>query len=114
MLEGVPESKAVVDPSMLAASAHLLGRWLDEAADHFQTAFRMVANLLDPQAIVVGGIIPEPLLQALLERLRNACAARLGRPSILQAEVNLETPALGGAALPLFEGLSPTIARFGG
>ena len=109
-LEGVPEREAVVDPSVLARSAHLLGGWLEEAADHCQTAFRIVANLLDPQAIVVGGIIPEPLLRGLLERLRDARAGTLGSRPILQAEVDLETPALGGAALPLFEGLSPTIA----
>ncbi len=108
-IEGVPEGEAVVDPTALAASADRLGDWLDEAAGHLRTAFRTVANLLDPQAIVIGGTIPEPLLRPLVDRLQDAADGTLGRPAILPAEVDLETPALGGAALPLFEGLSPTI-----
>ena len=100
-------------PAALARNAGRLEGWLEHAASHLGTALRMVSNLLDPQAIVVGGIIPEPLLRALLDRLKDCCTGTLSRPPILQAEVGLETPALGGAALLLFEGLSPTIPIHG-
>ena len=110
VLDGTPEEAAAVEPADLAASADRLGGWMDDAAAHLATACMMIANVLDPEAIVVGGIVPEPLLSGLIARMQTSLAAANIRPAILRAEVDLETPALGGAALPLLEGLSPTIS----
>jgi predicted NBD/HSP70 family sugar kinase len=109
VLAGAPEGAVAVEVAELAASEHRLGAWMDDAAAHLATACMMISNVLDPQAIVVGGIVPEPLLVGLLARLQDVFAASK-RPAILSAEVNLETPALGGAALPFLNGLSPTIS----
>jgi predicted NBD/HSP70 family sugar kinase len=93
------------DPALLA--------WLDKAALHLRTAIVSIENLLDPQAIVIGGVIPETLLDALLQRLEPLAPA-LGsrpdrtRPRVIRAEIGLETPALGAAALPVFDGLVPS------
>lgn len=111
-LSGLAEGEAQVDVQALTAGAAALDGWMDIAARHLRTASVIVSNLLDPQAIVIGGIIPEPLLAGLMRRLDTDGTHRPGQRSIpiLQAEVDLETPALGGAALPLFAGLAPALS----
>jgi predicted NBD/HSP70 family sugar kinase len=69
-LQGLPEDAVPVDPAALAAGAEALDGGLDLAATHLRTATTMIANLLDPEAIVIGGIIPDVLLARLIERLR--------------------------------------------
>ena len=112
-LDGVAEEAVQVDPAALAAGADALDPWLDLAARHLRTAAVMIANLLDPEAIVIGGIIPHVLLTRLIARLRAAenSDALVRRPlPVLAAEIDLESPALGGAALPLFDGLAPALS----
>ena len=110
-LDGRPEGSSRVDPQKIAAGIERLGDWIELAAGHLSTACVTIDNLLNPQAIVVGGIVPDAVLSPLIDRLR----ARLDRSHLLgrrlrivKSEVGLETPALGGAALPLFNGLAPT------
>jgi predicted NBD/HSP70 family sugar kinase len=111
-LTGQPEGGVPVDPAALLrafeAGAPALLAWLDEAARHLSVAVNLLANLLDPEAIVLGGPIPAPLLEALLFRMRPS--PRGGRPRLLCAEAGLETSALGAAALPLFADLAPRYA----
>jgi predicted NBD/HSP70 family sugar kinase len=110
-LDGRPEGSSRIDLEELAASAPKLGPWIELAAGHLATACVAIDNLLDPEAIVIGGIIPDavlkPLIGALRANLENT--RRNQRPiAIVKSELDLETPALGGAALPLFNGLAPT------
>jgi predicted NBD/HSP70 family sugar kinase len=110
-LDGKPEGSRPVDPMRIAAAVDRLGPWLDVAASHLATACITIDNLLNPQAIVIGGIVPAALLDRLVDRLQQ----RLERTQltghgirIVKPELGLETPALGGAALPLFNGLAPS------
>jgi predicted NBD/HSP70 family sugar kinase len=112
-LDGRPEGSSPVDPLRIAAGADRLADWIELAAEHLAIACVTIDNLLDPEAIVIGGIVPETILCRLIESLR----ARMSgaglidrRIEIVKAEVDLETPALGGAALPLFYGLAPSAA----
>jgi predicted NBD/HSP70 family sugar kinase len=112
-LDGMPEEAVQVDPAALAAGAGVLDDWLDLAARHLRTAAVMIANLLDPEAIVIGGIIPNVLLDGLITCLQRTemHGAMLPRAvPVLRAEIDLESPALGGAALPLFDGLAPALS----
>lgn len=118
-LSGGAEGSEPVDPMRLAAAFAAGERrviaWLDEAATHLRRAIGIVENLLDPQSIVIGGILPEPMLDALLARLDPlppSVAARGARdvPRLMKAEIGLETPALGAAALPIFDSLTPSFA----
>jgi predicted NBD/HSP70 family sugar kinase len=88
-------------------------QWLEEASTHLRTAIVTIENLLDPEAIIIGGVIPGPLLTALMQRLEPLPPA-LGsrpdrrRPRVMRAGIGLRTPALGAAALPVFDGLVPS------
>jgi predicted NBD/HSP70 family sugar kinase len=112
-LDALPEGTTAINPASIAANIGELHDWIEQAAQHLSTACVTIDNLLDPEAIVVGGTIPDGLLTPLITRLE----ARLSgitfngrRTAILKAEIDLETPALGGAALPLFDGLAPAVS----
>jgi predicted NBD/HSP70 family sugar kinase len=111
-LTGRPEGEAPVDPAALLcafeAGMPALRAWLSGAARHLNLAVNLLTNLLDPEAIVFGGPIPTPLLEALLSCMSPS--PRHDRPRLLCAEAGSETPALGAAALPLFADLTPRYA----
>jgi predicted NBD/HSP70 family sugar kinase len=116
-LDGLPEGTTPVDPVRIAAAVDRLGPWIETAAGHLATACVTIDNLLNPEAIVIGGIAPPALLDRLLDRLRARLPPRgLSGHAIrtVEPELDAETPALGGAALPLFAGLedvSPQVDR---
>ncbi len=68
--------------------------------------------LLDPQAIIVGGAWPQPMIEALLARL-SAKLPPLRSPlmptaaPLLRAELGPDAVARGVATLPLHELLAP-------
>jgi len=110
-LDGRPEGSGAVNPAHIAQRLDALEPWIDLAARHLATACITIDNLLDPEAIVVGGIVPDALLARLVTSLRSHLEQTHltnRHIQILQSEVDRETPALGGAALPLFSGLAPS------
>jgi predicted NBD/HSP70 family sugar kinase len=88
--------------------------WVEEAAGYLAPQVAMLENLFDPEAIVLGGVLPPGLLEDLAQamqplplsvaRRRNRHEARLvhGRTGRL-------TAALGAAALPLLETMTPRL-----
>lgn len=81
-------------------------RWLDDAAYYLRIAIAGLENIFDLDAIVMGGPIPEPILDALIERLMPLLPAvsdladrETGR--ILKSQFLGEGPALGASALPV-------------
>lgn len=111
-LDGRPEGLSRIDPSRMADRIDAMGPWIDLAARHLATACITIDNLLDPEAIVIGGIVPDSILTRLIDSLRaHLSRTRLTnrQVQIIKPEVDRETPALGGAALPLFNGLAPTV-----
>jgi predicted NBD/HSP70 family sugar kinase len=116
---GADEADVAVDLDVLelahAAGAPALLRWLDEAAKQLGRAIVIIENLLDPQTIVLGGSMPASLLDALAARL-DPLPPGLGswrtanQPRLIRATSGLDTPALGAAALPVFEGMVPSFA----
>jgi predicted NBD/HSP70 family sugar kinase/predicted transcriptional regulator len=88
--------------------------WIREAADYLAPQIAMLENLFDPEAIVIGGALPPGLLEDLtramqplplsVARRRNRSEARL-----IQGRTGRLTAALGAAALPLLDAMTPRL-----
>jgi predicted NBD/HSP70 family sugar kinase len=118
-LTGLPEDDATVDPAAILAALEQgdarLTRWIEQAGGHLRTAITTIENIFDPETVIVGGVFPEPVLDAMLrsvEPLPNSVSNCRGTavPRIIKATVGLETPALGAAALALFAATSADLA----
>ncbi|MCB8820530.1 ROK family transcriptional regulator [Microvirga rosea] len=88
--------------------------WIREAAGYLAPQIAMLENLFDPEAIVIGGALPPGLLEDLTQamqplplsvaRRRNRNEARL-----IHGRTGRMTAALGAAALPLLETMTPRL-----
>jgi len=93
----------------------LLG-WLNEAAFHLAEMMGNLHLLFDPEAFVVGGHLPGPLLTFLIAR----CSEIIGKarrtqpaefPKVLQGQLEEEAAALGAAVLPIDDLIAPNYER---
>src|SRR5262249_31982266 len=69
-----------------------LMRWIEAAAIHLSTAIVNLENIFDPQTVLLGGIIPEPLLDTIIERItplpRSVSSRREGDcPRIVKSSI---------------------------
>jgi len=88
--------------------------WLKTAASYLIGIIGDLILLIDPEAIVIGGHLPGPLLSFLIER----CAKTGGKnglvehhPRILQGMLQDEAAALGAAVLPIDDLVAPNYER---
>lgn len=92
-----------------------LMQWLDEAAPSLAYALHIVENLLDPETIILGGALPEALLDALLDRVTlpdSSVANRPDRqhPRLIRGACGRMTATRGAAALVINQALTPRMA----
>lgn len=93
---------------------HLLG-WLNQALEPFSNAITIIENILDPETIVLGGAMPDPVFDYLIE---NAVLAELSvsvredriYPRLLRGTSGRMTGTLGAAALVLNRTFTPRIS----
>jgi predicted NBD/HSP70 family sugar kinase len=109
---GVPASSPADLVALLEGGHPLVLDWLDVAARHLAPILVTVTYLIDPEAVVVGGSWPQPLLDALLERLdgelpRFRSTFMPYAVQLRRAEAGHDAAALGVATLPLTTLLSP-------
>ncbi|MCR4265366.1 ROK family transcriptional regulator [Nitratireductor sp. ZSWI3] len=89
--------------------------WLDEAAEPLSQAIGMIENLFDPETVILGGAMPDAVLDHLISGLAlpgGSVAVRPDRqtPRILRGACGRLTAALGGAALVIHDTITPRIA----
>ncbi|WP_196259658.1 ROK family transcriptional regulator [Pelagibacterium limicola] len=89
--------------------------WIVEAADHLAPAIAMLENIFDPETVIFGGGLPDCILEAMisaLDPLPVSIAVRPGRthPRVLIGQTGQLTAALGAAALPLLDAVSPHLS----
>jgi len=109
--EGRPYRREELVP-MLVQGDKTLALWLEQAADRIVIALVAMANLLDPKSIVFGGRFPEPLLDRLLELVRERLPSRSlcslnGGATVERALSSEDGVALGAAVLPLHHVFTP-------
>lgn len=90
-------------------------RWIDHCAPRLVRALINIENMLDPETILLGGIISEGILDDLIKAvgdLPNSISKRKNRQQIRlkKAQTGPDVPATGAAALPLFQSLNTDIA----
>lgn len=99
-------------------SAHpVLTEWMDEAALYLAPMIAMIENILDPETVVLGGMLPDAIIDGLIARMGQlpiSVASRRSRalPRVLRGHTGQFTAALGAAALPLFEAMTPKLDTF--
>lgn len=86
--------------------------WLNEAVEQLHILIEAINSLLSPEVIFIGGLLPEAIIDYLVERLNIlGTAARATLPEnamMFQAELRRATSgklacALGAATLPLYQ-----------
>lgn len=91
-----------------------LAAWLSTAAEPLSQAVGLVENLFDPETIILGGAMPDQLLDDLIGRLilpEASVARRPNRalPRVIRGASGRMTAALGGAALIIHDAFTPRI-----
>ncbi len=99
---------------LLAAGNPDLTAWLDTAAEALSRAIGMVENLFDPQSTLLGGALPDAVLDALIARLVlpvGSVAQRADRqaPRVQRGTSGRFTAALGAAALVIHNTVTPRL-----
>lgn len=78
--------------------------WVERAGNQLIEVIRAATYLLDPEAVFVGGLLPAPVAQLLVTRLRDSDVPLRERhpwPDIRLATFCGQGPHLGAAALPI-------------
>ena len=93
-----------------------LQAWITMAADYLAPTVGMVENIFDPMTVIFGGGLPDAVLDAMiaaLDPLPVSVATRQQRslPRVLRGQTGQLTAALGAAALPLLDTVSPHLSR---
>lgn len=93
----------------------VLQEWVAEAADYLAPTVAMLENVFDPETVIFGGGLPDAVLDAViaaLEPLPVSVASRpkRGLPRVLRGQTGQLTAALGAAALPLLDTVSPHLS----
>lgn len=98
-----------------SANRHLL-LWLDNAAQALSSALSIIENLFDPQTVILGGAMPDVLLDHIIARTalpERSVSNRPDRvhPRLMRGTSGRMTATLGAAALVLHQAFTPTIAE---
>lgn len=89
--------------------------WLDAAIEPLSAAVTIVENLFDPETVILGGAMPDAILDHLLASVRLpkrsvSLRARRSRPRLMRGASGRMTATLGAAALVLNQAFTPQIA----
>lgn len=94
------------------AVAAVIDGWIADAARALSGPLIATACLIDPDAILIGGRLPMPLIEQLAAALEQALAAAPlpAHPPILPAAMAEDASAIGAAMLPFLDRLLPSDA----
>lgn len=107
---GLDPYQALPD-DLLAVDDALFDRWVETALPPLRQAINMLECIFDAQTVVVGGMMPAPLLEKVLARLPPFYQSVRGRyldgMRVKMGMSGMDTAALGAAALPIFDEFNP-------
>lgn len=96
------------------ANHPVLRAWIGEAADYLSPMVSMLENILDPETVMLGGAMPDAIIDDIISAMHHlpvSVASRRARslPRVQRGQTGQLTAALGAAALPLFEVVTPKL-----
>jgi predicted NBD/HSP70 family sugar kinase len=103
------------DLERLHAQGHpVIVEWVEDAATYLGPMVAMLENILDPQTLIFGGALPDAIIDDVLahiDPLPTSVASRRQRdlPRVMRGKTGQLTAALGAAALPLFDMVTPKL-----
>ncbi|WP_404415860.1 ROK family transcriptional regulator [Brevundimonas vesicularis] len=98
------------DPTPIVAD--VIETWLADSVRSLTLPLVGLACLIDPDALLIGGRLPAPLIERLASGLSQALSriALPSRPKIMPAVIAQDAPAIGAAILPFLDQLLPSDA----
>ncbi len=89
--------------------------WLDAAAEPLGSAIAIIENILDPEAVILGGAMPDRVLDHLIGAVRMPAGTVANRqdrrvPRLMRGASGRMTATLGAAALVINRTFTPQIA----
>jgi predicted NBD/HSP70 family sugar kinase len=92
----------------------VLKEWIAETADYLSPMIAMLENILDPETVVLGGALPDAVIDDIVDAMQQlpvSVASRRTRAlsRVIRGQTGQLTAALGAAALPLFEVVTPKL-----
>jgi predicted NBD/HSP70 family sugar kinase len=113
--EFLGEAYSVGDPGQLAdlppKAQTLIDAWIDLAAELLCDPLISISCLINPQAVYIGGRLPEALIDKLAAALAEKLAARpsiLSMAPVYRAALAADAPAMGAAILPIIDRFLPS------
>ena len=101
----------VVAPDLLSVDAALFDQWITSILAPLRQAINLLECVFDAETVVVGGMMPAPLLERVLARLPPLYQSVRGRylpaQRVKMGMTGTDTAALGAAALPIFDEFNP-------
>lgn len=102
----------VADLANIPASAEaVVSEWVERAGGQLEQAVRIATGFFDPTIIVIGGRLPSPLTQRLVERIRwrelPGPSRGLGVAPVAASKLGADGGAIGAACVPFFAQFFP-------
>lgn len=108
---GHPVSDPLALARLFETHPQVIDAWLDDAAGHLLASLVAVICVVNPAAILIGGRLPDPLIDklisALQQRIEPVRAALPDVPLIARAKCSTDAAALGAAIVPFTRMLFP-------
>jgi predicted NBD/HSP70 family sugar kinase len=102
---------SAVPEDLLTVDGALFDQWLETAVEPACQAINILECVFDAQCVIIGGMMPQPLVERLMKKLKPLYSSVRSRyPDGMRLRLGMtgaDTAALGAAALPIFDEFNP-------
>ena len=103
-MRALPEDLLQIEPARFVA-------WIENVLTPLRQAINILESVFDAEAVIIGGMMPAPLLEQIVQRLPPLYQSVRGRyldaMRLKTGMTGSDTAALGAAALPIFDEFNP-------
>ncbi|MGK3142331.1 ROK family transcriptional regulator [Pantoea sp. C2G6] len=103
-MRALPDDLLQIEPTRFA-------EWIESVLTPLRQAINILESVFDAEAVIIGGMMPAPLLEQIVQRLPPLYQSVRGRYlNAMRLKIGMtgsDTAALGAAALPIFDEFNP-------